>query len=143
MKELNVGVRIYMSACYKYLPLTMMVSIQSNNGCSLWCPVVMILWKTYKKTQRNHSLSSQDQYATILSFYILSSFMVQQLELHYWIWNHNNSTLHKHWVNDFMAGSMPLLWTTTEASTYDDEEICMSSSEHWNVHWNTHGVRLV
>ena len=135
-----------MSACYKYLPLTMMVSRQSNNGCSLWCPVVMILWKTYRK-QKSQSLSSQKQYATyhnsILSFYILSQFMVQQLDLHYWIWNHNNSTLHKRWVNYFMTGSMPLLWTTTEASTYDDEEICVSSSEHWDVHGNAHWVRLV
>ena len=69
--------------------------------------------------------------------------MVQQLELHYWIWNQNNSTLHKRWVDDFMTGSVPLLWTSTEVSTYDDEEICMGSSEHWDVHGNAHRVRLV
>lgn len=26
--------------------LTRIVSKQSNNGCNLWCPVVIILWKT-------------------------------------------------------------------------------------------------
>ena len=29
-----------------YLPLTRIVSKQSNKGCRRWCPVVIILWKT-------------------------------------------------------------------------------------------------
>ena len=29
------------------VPLTTMVSRQSKRGCSRWCPLVMILWKTY------------------------------------------------------------------------------------------------
>lgn len=41
------------SMSYAYcLPFTMIVNKQSNNGCNLWCPVVIILWNTYKSIDR-------------------------------------------------------------------------------------------
>ena len=74
-----------MSACYKYLPLTMMVSRQSNNGCNLWCPVVMILWKTYRK-QSNHKVYLVRN-STLLMYTILSDLVISLV--HSWYSNLN------------------------------------------------------
>lgn len=54
--------------CYSMqqcLPFTMMVSRQSKRGCRRWCPLVMILWKTYSREKS--SWARQNLTESILS----------------------------------------------------------------------------
>jgi hypothetical protein len=44
--RMHHGARDTNKVCCQYLPFTRIVSKQSNSGCNLWWPVVIILWNT-------------------------------------------------------------------------------------------------